>query len=187
MSSPYPVNLPREMDTLIQALQAKVAEQTLQLRQINQQLQQEIKQRCHVEESLRQAQQELEQRVWERTAELVQANPRLQEEIEERTKAETKSQESEWKLRAVFDSTFEFMGLLTTQGIVIDANRAALNVIAANLSDVVGQPFWETPWWVHFPEQQPTLQQAIAVGADKFLYKPYTAIDLLTTLADAIK
>src|SRR5579883_1860605 len=178
---------PQEIVTLIQDLQAQVAQQAVQLRQTNQRLEQEITQRRQVKESLLQTQQQLELRVAERTAELVQANARLQKEIQERTKAETQLQyavcdittditihkqaqvdlqQSERKLRAVFDSTFEFMGLLTTQGIVIDANRAALNIIAANLSDVIGQPLWETPWWVYFPEQQPVLRQAIARAAN---------------------
>lgn len=157
---------PLEIVTVIQALQAKISEQTVQLRQSNHQLQQEVIQRRQVEKSLRQAQQELELRVAKRTAELVQTNIRLQQEIEERKQAQAELQQSEWKLRAVFDSTFEFMGLLTTEGIVINANRAALDIVAANLSDVMGKPFWETPWWVHFPEQQPILQKAIARAAN---------------------
>ncbi|ARV57952.1 histidine kinase [Nostocales cyanobacterium HT-58-2] len=83
---------PLEIVSIIQALQTKVEEQTVQLRQTNQQLEQEVRQRRQVEESLCQAQQELELRVLERTDGLVQANARLQAEIEERTKAETELQ-----------------------------------------------------------------------------------------------
>jgi len=57
------------------------------------------------------------------------------------------------------------MGLLTTEGIVIAANQTALDVIAANLADVMGKPFWETPWWRHFPQQQKQLQEAIVSAA----------------------
>ncbi|NJP08244.1 MAG: PAS domain S-box protein [Leptolyngbyaceae cyanobacterium RU_5_1] len=79
--------------------------------------------------------------------------------------AEADLKHSEQKLRAVFDSTFQFMGVLTPEGIVMDANRAALDAVAVDLADVVGKPFWETPWWSHFPEQQQQLQQAIARAA----------------------
>ncbi len=73
-------------------------------------------------------------------------------------------QASEQKLRAIFDSTFQLMGLLTPSGIVIDINRTALAVINTDLQAVVGQPFWETPWWPTL-EQKQRLQQAIAQAA----------------------
>ncbi|HSM82562.1 MAG TPA: PAS domain S-box protein, partial [Nodosilinea sp.] len=78
-------------------------------------------------------------------------------DISERKRAEADLQASERKLRAAFNGTFAFMGLLTPEGTLIDANRTALDAIAADLDAVVGQPFWQTPWWAHFPEQQQQL------------------------------
>lgn len=69
------------------------------------------------------------------------------------------------ELRAIFNSTVEFMGLLNPDGIVVDANHAALGVIGAKLADVIGQPFWTTPWWTHDPIQQQRLRQAIQRAA----------------------
>jgi PAS domain S-box-containing protein len=69
--------------------------------------------------------------------------------------------ESEQKFRAIFNSTFQFTGLLTTTGIVVEANQAALAAISVDRADVIGKPFWETPWWSSFPEQVPLLRQAI--------------------------
>ena len=83
----------------------------------------------------------------------------------DRQQAEAELQQSEQKLRAIFDSTFQFMGVLTPEGTVMDANQTALDVIAADLAEVVGQPLWQTPWWQHFPEQQEQLKQAIARAA----------------------
>lgn len=83
----------------------------------------------------------------------------------ERQQTEADLTQSERKLRAVFDSTFEFMGLLTPDGILIDANRTALDIVAVDLAEVLGQPFWETPWWNHFPEQQQILREAILRAA----------------------
>jgi PAS domain S-box-containing protein len=85
--------------------------------------------------------------------------------VTERHQAEIALQESERKLRAVFDSTFEFMGLLKADGTVVDANRTALMAIACDLAAVVGQPFWQTPWWAHFPEQRQRLRAAIDQAA----------------------
>ena len=67
--------------------------------------------------------------------------------ITERKVAEEALRESEEKLRAIFDSTFHFTGLLTPEGIMIEANRTALDFAGARLEDVVNHPFWETVWW----------------------------------------
>ncbi|MBW4460663.1 MAG: PAS domain S-box protein [Nodosilinea sp. WJT8-NPBG4] len=86
-------------------------------------------------------------------------------DVTERRTAEAALKESERKLRAIFDSTFEFIGLLKTDGTVLDVNRTALSVIAATSEAVIGQPFWLTPWWDHFPEQRERLRQAIERAA----------------------
>lgn len=84
-----------------------------------------------------------------------------------RKQAEESLRESEQKFRAIFDGTFQFIGLLTPEGIVMEANLTALNSVGAKRSEIVGKPFWETPWWTHSPQQQEQLRQAIhraAVG-----------------------
>lgn len=86
-------------------------------------------------------------------------------EITERRQAEVALQASERKLRAVFDSSFEFMGLLTVDGILIDANQTALAAIGCDRAGVVGRPFWQTPWWAYVPDQQRRLQEAIKRAA----------------------
>lgn len=86
-------------------------------------------------------------------------------DISDRKRIEVELRQSEQKLRAIFDSTFEFMGLMTPSGILVDANRASLEIVAANLEDVIKKPFWETPWWTEFPQQQQQLREAIARAA----------------------
>jgi PAS domain S-box-containing protein len=93
---------------------------------------------------------------------LIDISDRLAQE-RDRVLAEENLKQSEQKFRAIFHSTFQFMGLLTTDGIVVEANQTALDAAAAKLTDVVGKPFWETPWWI--PQQQEQLQQAIATAA----------------------
>jgi PAS domain S-box-containing protein len=73
--------------------------------------------------------------------------------------------EQELRFRSVFNSTFQLMGLLSVDGKLLEANNTSLQVIGASLPDVVGRPFWETPWWTHSPELQTRLQEAIRQAA----------------------
>jgi PAS domain S-box-containing protein len=86
-------------------------------------------------------------------------------DITDRKQAEESAQQRELKFRAIFDNTFQFVGLLDIDGILIEANRTALEAIDATPADVVGQAFWATPWWTHSPDLQVQLQQAIVRAA----------------------
>jgi PAS domain S-box-containing protein len=87
-------------------------------------------------------------------------------EISALKQAEAALIQSEQKFRAIFDSMFQFIGLLTPEGTVMEGNRAALDAIAADRADIIGKPFWETPWWSHSPSQQEELKQAITRAAN---------------------
>jgi PAS domain S-box-containing protein len=82
-----------------------------------------------------------------------------------RQQVEAELQQSEQKFRAVFDNMFQLIGILTPEGAVIEANRTALDAIGINLSDVVGQLFWDTPWWTHSPQLQRQLKDATVRAA----------------------
>jgi PAS domain S-box-containing protein len=84
----------------------------------------------------------------------------LLREIEERRATETALRESERRFRAIFDQTFQFMGLMALDGTLLEANRASLEFVGAE-KDVIGKPFWETPWWMHSPELQEKLREAV--------------------------
>lgn len=64
--------------------------------------------------------------------------------------------------RAIFEYTFQFIGLLSPEGILLEVNQTALNAIGLTKEDVIGKPFWETGWWLISPETQTQLQEAIA-------------------------
>ena len=72
---------------------------------------------------------------------------------------------AEARFRAIFDSTLEFIGLLQPDGTVLEANHAALEFIGAPPSEVLGKPFWDTPWWSYSREVQQQLERAIAEAA----------------------
>ncbi|MGO9311292.1 MAG: PAS domain S-box protein [Syntrophobacteraceae bacterium] len=107
----------------------------------------------------------LEDLVKERTTELAMANEQLTCEIEERKRAEEALQERERKFRAIFDQTFQFMGLMTIDGRLIEANRTGLRFGGIQESDVIGKPFWQTPWLTHSTQLQEILRVAVAKAA----------------------
>ncbi|MCA9057146.1 MAG: PAS domain S-box protein [Planctomycetaceae bacterium] len=77
--------------------------------------------------------------------------------------------ESEARFRGIFNQTFQFIGLLSPDGIVLDANRAALNAAGLEAEDVIGKKFWETVYWTHDPDLQARLKLAVQrAAAGKF-------------------
>ncbi|MFA6349552.1 MAG: PAS domain S-box protein [Candidatus Omnitrophota bacterium] len=86
-------------------------------------------------------------------------------DISERKKMELSLKKSEIKARAILDQSFGFIGLMTLDGILIDANKAALEFSGIEISAVLNKPFWDTPWWIHSPELQKKLRQAIKQAA----------------------
>ena len=81
-----------------------------------------------------------------------------------------RSPEYNERVRAIFEHAFQFMGLLSPQGVLLEVNAAALRQVGAEREQVVGKPFWQTPWWALSPAGQQKLQQAISKAAkDEFI------------------
>ena len=73
---------------------------------------------------------------------------RLNETLEQRIKERTSQlQSSEAQMRAIFETSNQYQGLLDLQGNVLYANTTALAGIGARTEDVTGKPFWDTPWF----------------------------------------
>lgn len=94
---------------------------------------------------------DLEVRVTERTHELAEAA--------ERTSAD------EARFRGIFNSTFQFIGLLRPDGTVLEVNQTALSFAGLDSRDVVGKPFWETRWWSQDEDSSARLKAAIGHAA----------------------
>ncbi|MEB3831081.1 PAS domain S-box protein [Phormidium sp. CCY1219] len=78
--------------------------------------------------------------------------------------------ESQRQFSAIFHQTYQFIGLLTPEGIVLEANQTALDFGGIKAGEVIGKPFWEARWWTGSPETQEQLKQAIArAAAGEFL------------------
>ncbi len=85
---------------------------------------------------------------------------------------------SEARMRSVFETTYQFLGLLTPDGIVLDANPVSLDAVGATLEQVRGAPFWQTAWFtetVGMPEQ---VQAAVARVAAGETFREEVSVDL---------
>ncbi|KLK90502.1 histidine kinase [Microvirga vignae] len=101
------------------------------------------------EERLRELNERLESRVAERTAELA---------------------ESERRFRAIFNTTFQLMGLSALDGTILVVNNAALQAAGAARSQVAGMKIWDAPWWVHSPYESQRVREGVArVAAGEFV------------------
>jgi PAS domain S-box-containing protein len=87
-------------------------------------------------------------------------------DVTERKQSEAALQASERKFGAIFDQTFELLGLLSLEGVTLEFNQTALKSIdVQSESELIGKLFWETPWWNHSPILQAQLQQSIVLAA----------------------
>lgn len=82
-------------------------------------------------------------------------------DITDRKRTEDLLRQSEEKFHAIFNQSFQFIGLLDTDGIVLEANETALKFSGSSPGDIIGKPFWETSFWQHSPELQQQLKQGI--------------------------
>jgi PAS domain S-box-containing protein len=86
-------------------------------------------------------------------------------DISERKRAEAALHESEQRIRAIFDGTYEYIGLLSPDGTLLEANRASLEFARNTRADVVGRQFWRTPWFEGTPGAPEAMREWIARAA----------------------
>ena len=83
----------------------------------------------------------------------------------ERTGILQKVRDSEQRLRAIYDGTHEYIGLMTTDGTLLEANHASLTFSDIRREDVIGKPFWETIWFTNTPGAPELIRNAVARAA----------------------
>jgi PAS domain S-box-containing protein len=89
----------------------------------------------------------------------------LSRDVTERQRMAEALRASEQRFRALFEQSFQFVGLLSTDGTLLEANRAALEFIGVEERAVLGWPFWDTPWWRHSAELRQRVQNAVREAA----------------------
>jgi len=86
---------------------------------------------------------------------VIQCNIR---DITQRKATELALRLSEEFTRRVLDNLFAFVGVLTPEGILIEANRSPLAAAGISASEVIGKPFWDAYWWSYSPETQASVR-----------------------------
>ncbi|MGA2881833.1 MAG: ATP-binding protein [Bryobacteraceae bacterium] len=74
-------------------------------------------------------------------------------------------QESQDRLRAIYDGTYTYIGLLAPDGTLLEANRASLEFANNTRADVVGRPFWDGPWFTGTPGAPELIRESVARAA----------------------
>ncbi|SNZ16896.1 PAS domain S-box-containing protein [Natronoarchaeum philippinense] len=73
-------------------------------------------------------------------------------------------QRNENRFEAIFNDPNLLVGLLDTDGTVRDVNDTSLEYLDADRDDVLGRPFWDTPWWTD--DQRDDVRAWVDAAAD---------------------
>lgn len=94
------------------------------------------------------------------TGEIVGASS-IARDISERKRAEVTLRKSHQRTRDILDNIFAFVGLLSPEGVLLDVNRAPLEMGGLRREDVIGKLVPDTYWYSHSPEAQSRVRSAI--------------------------
>jgi PAS domain S-box-containing protein len=102
----------------------------------------------------------------------------------------TESKERARRFESIFNQTFQFTGLLDPDGAVIEANDAAVDFGGFERDDIVGEPFYDAPWWTHSDDVYDDIRNAIDRAADGEFVRYETEVrgaDGLATIDFSVK
>lgn len=86
-------------------------------------------------------------------------------DVTARLAAERAVQDAERRFHAIFEQSYQFIGLLAPDGTVLEANETALASAGLRLEEVVGRKFWDTRWWSASEESRERLRDAVERAA----------------------
>ena len=90
----------------------------------------------------------------------------FQQDVTATKSSERRLQQKERRYQAIFNDPNILVGLIDTDGTVLDINQTAMEYVAATHEEVTGRPFWETPWFDHSESVQQSVREWIDRAAD---------------------
>ncbi|WP_420386137.1 PAS domain S-box protein [Roseivirga sp.] len=82
-------------------------------------------------------------------------------DITERKKLAQSLEQTELLFEDLFNNMFQFMGYISTEGVLLKANKSALDYGGFKLEDAVGLKFYDVPWWTWNEEVREQLISSI--------------------------
>ncbi|HEX2852120.1 MAG TPA: PAS domain S-box protein [Opitutaceae bacterium] len=98
----------------------------------------------------------------------------------ELARANERANLNDTQFHAFFDQAPFYAGILTTEGRMSEAGKMALEACGYTREAVIGELFWETPWWRDLPEAQRRIRDAFheALTGQRFQARlPYVMAD----------
>lgn len=147
-------------------------------------LQTQVEQKLAAQEQLRRVNASLEERIDDEVRSRIEEHQRLTDEVNRETRDRVAA---ERRFQGIFDSMIQFIGLLSPDGKVLEANRSALEFAGIERHEVIGMPFEDTPWWDQSEETQTRLIDSMerAAKGESIRYESVnTGADGTTAIVD---
>lgn len=87
-------------------------------------------------------------------------------DVTERRARTEQLRRAERRFKAVFDDPMSFLGILDTDGHLLQVNDRACEFAGVSREEATGGLFWELPWWNHSDAERDRIREAIARAAD---------------------
>ncbi|NOT41427.1 MAG: PAS domain-containing protein [Alphaproteobacteria bacterium] len=69
------------------------------------------------------------------------------------------------RMRDMLDGVFAFVGLLSADGVLVEANHAAVEALGLCREDIIGKPLWDTYYWSHARASREMMRNAVERAA----------------------
>ena len=87
-------------------------------------------------------------------------------DVTEQEKQTSIARQSESRLRKTMDQVLAFVGVLSPDGILLEANEPAIRAAGVSRGDLIGKPFDECFWWQNSAANRSRLRRAITDAAN---------------------
>ncbi len=89
-----------------------------------------------------------------------------------------RTEEQERIFRSIFNSSYQFTGILNTQGTFLEVNNTALEFSDLRPEDIIDKKFWDAYWWPIPDSVKDGLKQIIAAAAQgEFMRSEIVVLD----------
>jgi PAS domain S-box-containing protein len=103
-------------------------------------------------------------------------------DVTEESQARDIATERALHVRSILDNTQAYIGLLDTEGTLLEVNTAALHAANAERESVVGRKLWDHVWWGNQSDEVERLKDAVARAATGETVR----YDMVLNLSDSV-